>query len=129
MARLTPVSALWFWRGLTGHSITFATLFASVLLGFSISRELHHYLAFLGFNLLYVILIPVLIFKLLAKAETIWIPDPKRRRQIALGILLGSLAVSLGIGYLHARWQEHLNGGKATLRSPQRPSSLTALTG
>jgi phosphoglycerol transferase MdoB-like AlkP superfamily enzyme len=103
MGRLNPISALWFWRGLKGYSITFASLFASVLLGFSISGELHHYLAFLGLNWIFVILIPVLIFKQLAKAEGKWIPDPKRRRSIARGILVGSIAVTLTISYVHSK--------------------------
>jgi hypothetical protein len=64
---------------------------------------MHHALGFLGFGWVYVILIPILIFKILARAETRWIPDPKRRRTIALGILLGSLALSSGIRWLRSR--------------------------
>jgi hypothetical protein len=103
VARLTPISTLWFWRGLSGHSITFASLFASVLLGFSISREVHHFLAWLGFHWLWVLVLPVLIFKALSNAEAKWIPDSKRRRSIALGILIGSLAVASTISYFHKR--------------------------
>jgi hypothetical protein len=103
MGRLTPISTLWFWRGLSGHSVTFASLFASVILGFSISKGMHHVLGVLGFGWVYVILIPILIFKLLAKSEARWIPDPKRRRTIALGILFGSLALSSGMRWLRSR--------------------------
>jgi hypothetical protein len=103
MARLTPISTLWFWRGLSGHSITFASLFASVILGFSISKGAHHLLGALGFGWVYVILIPILIFKLLARSESRWIPDPKRRRTIALGILFGSLAISSGLRWLQSK--------------------------
>jgi hypothetical protein len=116
MARLSPISALWFWRGLSGHSITFASLFASVLLGFSISRKLHHFLSSLGFHWIYVILLPILIFKMMAKAEATWIPDPRRRRSIALGILVGSMALSWAISYLHSR------------PDPIRPTRLDAPT-
>jgi hypothetical protein len=101
VATLTPISTLWFWRGLSGHSITFASLFASVLLGFSISRELHHFLGWLGFHWIWVLVLPVLIFKALSKSEAKWIPDPRRRRSIALGILLGSFAVASTISYFH----------------------------
>src|SRR5665213_2556379 len=103
MGRLTPISTLWFWRGLSGHSVTFASLFASVILGFSISKGMHHVLGVLGFGWVYVILIPILIFKLLSRGEARWFPDPKRRRTIALGILFGSLAISLGLRWLQSR--------------------------
>lgn len=119
MARLTPISTLWFWRGLSGHSVTFASLFASVILGFSISKGMHHVLGVLGFGWVYVILIPILIFKLLAKAEARWIPDPKRRRTIALGILLGSLALSSGLRWLQSR--EALAGTPARASRAMRP--------
>ncbi len=103
MVRSNPLSALWFWRGLSGHSVTFATLFASVILGFSISTGLHHLLGWFGFHWLYVLIIPVLLFKVLARAETHIIPDPGRRRAIALSILLGSIALALAISRIRSR--------------------------
>jgi len=103
MRSLTPISTLWFWRGLTGHSVTFAALFGSLLLGFSISKGVHHLLSALGFHWLYVLLLPILLFRMMAKAETRWITDEKRRRTIALAILLGSIVLSSAIGWLRAK--------------------------
>jgi hypothetical protein len=103
MVRLNPISTLWLWRGLTGHSVTFASLFASVILGFSASKGLRHLLGWFGFHWLYVLILPILFFNALARAEVRWIPDPTRRRTLALGILLGSIALSTSIGWLRSR--------------------------
>lgn len=118
MARLNPISTLWFWRGLAGHSVTFATLFASALLGFSISKGLHHLLGWFGFHWLYVLIIPILLFKVLARAEVRWIPDPGRRRSLALGILLGSIAVSSAIGWVRARERPDPAGTRSAAPRP-----------
>jgi threonine/homoserine efflux transporter RhtA len=118
MARLNPISTLWFWRGLTGHSVTFATLFASVLLGFSISKGLHHLLGWFGFHWLYVLIIPILLFKVLARAEVHWIPDPDRRRSLALGILLGSIALSASISWIRSRDEASPRGVAGSRASP-----------
>jgi hypothetical protein len=107
MPRVTPISTLWLWRGISGHSVTFASLFASVLLGFSISKGFHHYLAWLGLGWIYVLIVPVLVFRFLANSESRWIPDAGRRRSIALGILLGSIAVSWGLGWIRERESGH----------------------
>jgi hypothetical protein len=111
MARLNPISTLWFWRGLSGHSVTFAALFASVLLGFSISAGLHHLLGWLGFHWFYVLIIPILFFKALAQAEGRFIPDPARRRTIALSILVGSILLSGSISWIRS----HVGTGQATV--------------
>lgn len=97
---MNPVSALWFWRGLKGHSVTFAALFASLVLGASISGGVHRLLAALGVHWLYVILIPIALFGWMAKREPAWLPDPRRRRFIARSLLLGSLLLALLIAWL-----------------------------
>lgn len=112
MPRLTPISALWLWRGLSGHSVTFAALFASFVLGFSISKGFHHYLSWMGLSWIYVLIVPVLMFRILANAESKWIRDPRRRRSIALGILLGSIALSSALGWMRSKEREH--GPQAT---------------
>lgn len=118
MARISPISTLWFWRGLTGHSVTFATLFASVLLGFSISKGLHHLLGWFGFHWLYVLIIPILLFRVLARAEVHWIPDPARRRTLALGILLSSIALSASIGWIRSQEAASPRGAAGLQASP-----------
>jgi hypothetical protein len=118
MTRLSPVSTLWFWRGLAGHSVTFAALFASVILGFSISKGLHHLLGWMGFHWLYVLIIPILFFKVLAQAEVRWIPDPGRRRSIALGILIGSIALSTSISWFRSKERANQPGVERAKAAP-----------
>ncbi len=96
---VNPIALSWFWRGLKGHSITFAALFASVLLGASISGGLHYLLAALGIHWLYVIILPVLLFSWLNKKEPQWFPDQARRRMIARSLLFGSLLIALLVGH------------------------------
>ena len=83
------VNPLWLWRGLKGHSVTFAALFASVLLGASISGGFHHLLAALGVHWLYVLLIPIFLFSWMSKKEHLWFPDPAKRRLYARSLIIG----------------------------------------
>ena len=87
---MTPISWLWFWRGLRGYSVTFAALFATVVLGASVLRPIHRLLRSFGFSWLAVLLLPIILFRLLAQHEAAWIPDPRKRRIYALSLLLGS---------------------------------------
>lgn len=89
--------ASWFWRGLRGHSVTFSLLFASFVLGLSISGGLKHLLAALGLHWLYVLILPVVFFTWMNSLETRWIPDEKRRRVIARSLLFGSMAAAIVI--------------------------------
>jgi peptidoglycan/LPS O-acetylase OafA/YrhL len=97
---VTPVSVVWFWRGLKGHSVTFAALFASLVLGVSISGGVHHLLAALGVHWLYVLILPVFLFGWMAKRETRWFADERKRRRIARTLLVGSLALAALIAWL-----------------------------
>ena len=97
---MNPISALWFWRGLKGHSVTFAALFASVLLGASISGGVQALLATLGVHWLYVIILPVVLFGWLAKKEPQWLPDEAKRRRIARSLLFGSIVLAVLIAWL-----------------------------
>lgn len=90
----------WFWRGLRGHSVTFATLFASFVLGLSIAGGFGRLLHALGVHWLYVLIVPALLFGWLAKRETRWIPDEKRRRMIARGLLFGSAVLAIVINQI-----------------------------
>jgi hypothetical protein len=95
------MSWLWFWRGLRGHSVTFSVLFASVVLGASIYKAVHHLLSAMGANWLLTLLIPFAFFRVMARSEERWFPDPERRRVVALSILLGSILLSALIVRLH----------------------------
>jgi hypothetical protein len=94
------VNPLWFWRGLMGNSVTFAALFASVLLGASIAGGFHRLLAALGIHWLYVILIPIFFFSWLSRKEPLWLPDAGKRKLYARGLIAGSIAVAVLIAWL-----------------------------
>jgi phosphotransferase system glucose/maltose/N-acetylglucosamine-specific IIC component len=99
-AVVTPAAIVWFWRGLRGHSVTFAALFASVLLGASIAGLLHRLLSALGVHWLFVLILPAVLFGWLARREARWIPDERRRRVIARSLLLGSIGLAILISSL-----------------------------
>ena len=94
------VNPLWLWRGLKGNSLTFAALFASVLVGVSIAGGFHHLLAALGVHWLYVILIPIVFFSWLAKKEPIWFPDEAKRKLYARGLILGSILIAIAVAWI-----------------------------
>ena len=94
------VNPLWLWRGFKGNSVTFALLFASVLLGASIAGGFHHLLATLGIHWLYVLLIPIFLFSWLSKKEPLWIPDEAKRKLYARSLIIGSIVVVLLIAWL-----------------------------
>lgn len=90
----------WFWRGLRGHSVTFAALFASFVLGWSIAGSVGRLLSSLGVHWLYVLILPAILFGWLNRNEPRWIPDGKRRRLFARGLLFGSAALAILINQL-----------------------------
>jgi 4-hydroxybenzoate polyprenyltransferase len=94
------VNPLWLWRGLKGYSVTFATLFASVLLGASIAGGFQKLLASLGVHWLYVILIPVFLFSWLAKKEPQWLPDEAKRKVWARSLIGGSIVLAIIINQI-----------------------------
>lgn len=94
------VNPLWFWRGLKGNSVTFAALFASVLLGASIAGGFKHLLSSLGIHWLYVILIPIVLFSWLAGKEPQWIPDEKKRKLWARSLIIGSILLAILVSWL-----------------------------
>ena len=94
------VNPFWFWRGLKGNSVTFAALFASVLLGASIAGGFKHLLAALGFHWLYVVLLPIFLFSWMAKMEPKWLPDEGKRKLWARSLIAGSILLSILINQL-----------------------------
>jgi len=99
---INPFAISWLSRGVKGHSVTFAVLFASLLLGWSISSELSHLLTRLGVHWLYVMIIPTVLFVWLAKHEDRFIPDESRRKLYARGLIVGSILVAILIAKLRA---------------------------
>lgn len=90
----------WFWRGLKGHSVTFAALFASLLLGISIAGGVGRLLTSLGVHWLYVLILPVVFFAWLNRQEPRWIPDPRRRKHIARALIFGSALLAIAINQI-----------------------------
>lgn len=94
------VNPLWFWRGLKGNSVTFAALFASLLLGASIAGGFKHLLSVLGIHWLYVLLIPIFLFSWLSKKEPLWLPDEAKRRLYARSLIIGSIVLAILVAWL-----------------------------
>lgn len=90
----------WFWRGLRGHSVTFSLLFASFVLGVSISGGVKQLLASLGVHWLYVMILPVVFFTWMNGREAKWLPDEKRRRVLARSLLFGSIVLAIVINQI-----------------------------
>lgn len=90
----------WFWRGVKGHSVTFATLFASVLLGLSIAGGVGRLLASLGVHWLYVLILPALFFAWLNRQEPRWIPEAARRKLVARALIFGSAVLAILINQI-----------------------------
>ena len=80
-----------------GNSVTFAALFASVLLGWSISSELNHLLARLGVHWLYAMILPAFLFMWLAKRENRFVPDESKRKLYARSLIAGSIVLAIVI--------------------------------
>lgn len=90
----------WSWRALRGHSVTFAGLFASAVLGLSILSGFHHLLSRIGAPWYVLLLAPMFAVGWLAKKEQQWIPEPARRRRLARTLFWGSLALAFAIAWL-----------------------------
>jgi hypothetical protein len=92
---VNPVSATtWLWKALRGNSITFAVLLSCAVLGVSVLRIVKEGLYAVGTPWWLVLIVPSFIIGLLAKKETVWIPDEARRRRWARGLVLGSVLAS-----------------------------------
>lgn len=93
----------WFVRGLRGNSVTFALLFATFLLGFSLSHLVAVALTRMGVHWLFVLLLPVLFFGWLSKRENRFIPEESKRKLLARSILGGSTLLALLIHWVRSR--------------------------
>lgn len=120
---MNPFSAIsWFWKGLRGHSITFAALFASGLIGLSLMRGLVHLLGELGVPWLGLIVLPMVIVGVLAKREKQWIPDETRRRVWARSLLFGSIALAILMAAITRQIDRWRHPEKQTVPSQTAPA-------
>jgi hypothetical protein len=97
---VNPFAISWLWRGFKGKSVTFAALFASLLLGWSISKEVAHLLTWMGVHWLYVMILPAVFFMWLAKREDRFIPDESKRKLYARSLIVGSILLAIVIAKL-----------------------------
>lgn len=97
---VNPFAISWLWRGLKGNSVTFAVLFASLLLGWSVSKEVAHLLTRMGVHWLYVMILPAIFFMWLAKRENRFIPDESKRKLYARSLIIGSIVLAIAIAKL-----------------------------
>lgn len=96
-AMVNPFAINWLWRGFKGNSVTFALLFACLVLGWSVTGSLWFFLRNLGVHWLFALVLPGLLFSWLARREEKWLPDEAQRKRWARGLILGSLALAIVI--------------------------------
>jgi hypothetical protein len=97
---VNPFALSWLWRGFKGKSVTFALLFASFMLGMSLSHWVNVALTRLGVHWLYAMVLPAFFFMWLAKREDRFIPDEAKRKLYARSLIAGSIAVAILIAWL-----------------------------
>ena len=97
---VNPFAISWLWRGFKGNSVTFALLFASFLVGLSLSHYVKVMLEKLGVHWLYVMILPVFFFTWLAKREERIIPDEAKRKLYARSLIAGSILIALLIAWV-----------------------------
>ena len=97
---MNPFAISWLWRGFKGNSVTFAAMFASLVLGASITGGFTRLLKALGFHWLYVVLVPIFFFSFLAKLEPQVIPDEGKRKLYARSLIAGSIVLAIVIAKL-----------------------------
>jgi hypothetical protein len=97
---VNPFAISWLWRGFKGRSVTFALLFASLVLGASLAGGFARLLASLGVHWLYVLIIPGFFFSWLSKKEPLWLPDEAKRTLYARGLIAGSVLLAILINQI-----------------------------
>jgi hypothetical protein len=94
---VNPFAINWLWRGFKGNSVTFALLFACLVLGWSVTGSLWFFLRNHGVHWVFALVLPGLFFSWLAKREEKWLPDEALRKRWARALILGSVAVAVVI--------------------------------
>lgn len=98
---MNPFSAVsWLWRVWRNHSVTFAVLFATTLLGFSVLGGFRQALRGLGAPWYVWLIVPIVAISVCAKKETVWIPELETRKKWSLWIVVGALFLSIAISRL-----------------------------
>jgi len=97
---VNPFAISWLWRGFKGRSVTFALLFASFVLGWSLSAEVGRLLTWLGVHWLYGMILPGFFFMWLAKREERFIPDEAKRTLYARGLIIASIVLAIVINQI-----------------------------
>jgi hypothetical protein len=93
---VNPFSGVsWFWRAWRGNSVTFATLFASGILGLSVLGTFRHLLSRWGAPWYLWLLLPLILVTIVARKEDEWLPDPALRARCARWLIFGSIAIVL----------------------------------
>jgi hypothetical protein len=95
---MNPVSGVtWLWRVWRSHSVTFAVLFATALLGISVLGGFRHALRQMGAPWYVWLVLPLFAVSFCARKEAEWIPEPEARRKWAWRIVAGSIGLSIAI--------------------------------
>lgn len=97
---VNPFAISWLWRGFKGRSVTFALLFASFVLGWSLSHAVNVLLTRLGVHWLYALILPACFFMWLAKREDRFFPDEAKRTLYARGLIAGSILLAIAINQI-----------------------------
>ena len=97
---VNPFAISWLWRGFSGKSVTFALLFASFVLGWSLSHWVNVVLMRLGVHWLYAMILPALFFMWLSKREERFITDEAKRKLYARSLIAGSIGLAFLIACL-----------------------------
>jgi len=99
-AMVNPFAISWLWRGFKGRSVTFALLFASFVLGWSLSHAVNVLLTRLGVHWLYALMLPAFFFMWLAKREDRIFPDEAKRTIYARWLIGGAVILAIIIAWL-----------------------------
>lgn len=95
-----PFAIAWLWRGFKGNSVTFALLFACLVLGWSVTGSLWFFLRHHGVHWLFALVLPGLGFSWLAKHESRIIPEEGKRRLYARGLIVGAVGAAIVIALI-----------------------------
>jgi Mn2+/Fe2+ NRAMP family transporter len=117
---LNPIAL---WKALRHFSLTFAVIFASTLLGASVTALLAKLLGHLPLPWLVLWILPMIIVAMVANREARWLPDENLRRRIAKRIVLGAVAVWAGLFVLRVMMgpKEPPPGSTSPETTPSRP--------
>jgi hypothetical protein len=93
---VNPITAFsWSWKALRWRSVTFAALFASTLLGFSVMHALRTGLGAVGLGWFGILILPTVLVAIVARKEREWITDEAQRRRWSRGLIFGSIAIAM----------------------------------